>query len=292
MNKLRSYTLAGACLLALGACSNSSDSPSTLTLSIMDGPIESAEAVVVEFSGVVIKPAGGDEIEVIFDQAKSIDLLQLQNGNTAFLLENIELEPGRYNWIHLMVNDDSNRDDTYITVAGVKHELTIPSSSQTGLKLISGFDIDAGGNSHFTIDFDLRKSVVHNVQGYKLKPTLRLVDNSEAGHIAGTVDATVLSTNNCGSTDTVAASVYVFSGSSITPDDVGSPTPPLATSNVVYSTEDQSYRYKVAYLPEGDYTVALTCEASVDDAEANDDIAFVSSQNVSVSANSTQTADF
>ena len=65
----------------------------------------------------------------------------------------------------------------------------VPSGSQTGLKLVRGFTLLAGGSADFTIDFDLRKSVVDpkGGQGMHLKPALRLIDNAQSGTITGTV---------------------------------------------------------------------------------------------------------
>ena len=298
MPKNHYLAILAASLLTLGGCNDKTGDDSntaangTLHLSIMDGPVENAEKVVVEFTGVVIKPADGNQIVINFDEPKSIDLLQLQHGKTADLLDGTSLRAGHYNWIRLMVNAENNQDDTYITVAGVNHELEIPSSPQTGLKLVSGFTITAGGHHHFTIDFDLRKSIVHNTQGYKLKPTLRLIDSVQTGTISGEVDGTVLSDNNCGTSSDVAAAVYIYNGHNVIADDIYSPTEPLASANVVYMADSSSYRYKAVYVPTGDYTVALTCEAGKDAADKDDDIAFISSKNTTVTFNSTQTVNF
>lgn len=50
----------------------------TLTISITDAVIDSAQKVVVEFSGLSIQPENGDTIEYTFDTPQSIDLLSLQ----------------------------------------------------------------------------------------------------------------------------------------------------------------------------------------------------------------------
>ena len=55
--------------------------------------------------------------------------------------------------------------------------------------------VGAGSTNDFTIDFDLRKSVVHppgQGETYLLKPVLRLVNNLEVGTIDGTVAAALL----------------------------------------------------------------------------------------------------
>ncbi len=74
---------------------------------------------------------------------------------------------------------------------GSQHELRVPSGGESGLKRNKGFTVTADAHSAYTIDFDLRKSVVkpNDQPGYFLKPVLRLVGNVQAGAIRGTMDA-------------------------------------------------------------------------------------------------------
>ena len=74
----------------------------------------------------------------------------------------------------------------------------------------------AGSISNFTIDFDLRKSVIAppgQAPNYLLKPVLRMVDNLQVGAIAGTVDAALV-TADC------SPQVYIFTGAGVVPDDL------------------------------------------------------------------------
>ena len=60
---------------------------------------------------------------------------------------------------------------------------------------------------------------------YLLKPVLRLVNNLEVGTIEGTVAPTLI-------VDGCMPAVYLFTGADVVPDDIGSATPPLATTAV------------------------------------------------------------
>jgi len=138
----------------------------------------------------------------------------------------------------------------------------------------------------FTIDFDLRKSItVKGLQQgnpeFKLRPTLRVTDNSEVGHVKGQVDGTLL-TDLCSDNSNYA--VYIFEGSEAIPDDEGSNNSPLTTSLV-----DDQFQYEIGFINAGDYTLALTCMADADDPELDDDIVFVQTDSVSVISKMTTT---
>jgi len=153
----------------------------TLTLRITDAPVDYASEVVIQFSGVAIKPENGEEQNFEFEEAKSIDLLALQGSNSAILLDDQIIDSGSYEWIRLAVNAEQGVRDSYMITDGQEIELRIPSGGETGLKLVSGFTVATGGAANFTIDFDVRKSIT-NPPGLPeaiLKPALRLVNNQE-----------------------------------------------------------------------------------------------------------------
>ena len=276
----------------------------TLSLQITDAAVDSAEHVFVQFSGLEIQAADGmrttlhycqdpaDATKTILSEAacttpvapKQLDLLSLSGGQAETLLDHFTLTAGRYDWIRLMV-DTAGTHDSYIVVAGVEHELSIPSGDQTGLKLNRGFNVPARGSADFTIDFDLRKSVhVTGTGEYMLRPTLRLADNAMVGAIAGTVDGALVP-GGC------TPAVYVFAGSGITPDDIdGTPADPVTTAAVKLGSG--KYQYKAAFLEAGSYTIAFTCQAALDDPAVNDALSFSGTATVSVAANTTTVHDF
>ena len=240
--------------LLLTACDSSSTGSGTLNLNITDAPIDSAAKVVVSFSGVSIKPENGPAYDIDFVDnnneplVKTIDLLTQQGPNSEPLLVNHSLAAGHYEWLRLKVITSQMTTDSYIELDnGSRHPLYIPSGDQTGLKLNRGFDISDGGAATFTIDFDLRKSVLMPNQhstAYKLKPTLRIVQNDNVGHISGMVGANSLNDAACTGSD---YAVYVFTGDNITPDDVDGVEPdPVSTSLL-----SNSFEYAVGFLDAG-----------------------------------------
>ena len=288
----------------LNACSsNDSSSTGLLSVSVTDAPVDEAEKVVVEFRGVEIKPANGDSITFDFtDKCTAdpllcqIDLLALTNGFSEQILNGEIVPAGQYNWMRLKVNAEQNVRDSYITIAGEEFELRIPSGAQTGLKLNRGFIVPADDEASFTIDFDLRKSV-HDSVGtdyYILRPTLRMVDNTETGTLSGNVDSSFF-TNDCtaNAEGITTSAVYVFEGTVTTPDDEDGEGfgPDPITSALVEN--DGVSNYKVGFLSAGDYLIAFTCDAAVDDPTSDDaTIKFQGAATISITANNNTVHNF
>jgi len=304
-----------------GGSGGGGSSTGMLSISVTDAPVDEASSVVVEFTGVIIQPASGERLEFDFDQLecsetgtscvvdadctggtdvcidppRQIDLLALNGGGSETILDGVTVPAGHYNWIRLKVNAECDTLDSYIEIPddiNSPYSLYVPSGSQTGLKLVRGFDVPAGGTASFTIDFDLRKSVnLPEGQGtcsgnYKLKPALRLVDNTDVGSISGTVSSELIGDTSC----TGGNAVYVFEDHDITPDDVDGIDPdPVTSAFVSFNDDEQEYVYKAAFLSSGNYTIAFTCQAGNDDPEVDesptlDPITFVGTTNVEVSA--------
>jgi len=299
---VRHIVLAGASLvlMTLGGCNDSSSDEEVgrMTLSITDSPVTDAEQVWIEFTGVEVKARAEGAPEVFdFDTPRQINLLALDGGGSEILLDNVLLPAGEYEWIRLKVNAGLDGSDSYVvTTSGGEVPIFIPSGNETGLKLVSGFTVGVGSIVDYTIDFDLRQSLTW-ASGlgdvYTLKPALRLVDNLEVGVIAGTVGEphrTRIADGTC------IPAVYLYTGSVDTPDDYGSATaPPLASTAVNLNDATGDYVYRLAFVPAGSYTVALTCDADADlgaTDEAPDVVAFIDPQAVTVAAGVTETVNF
>jgi hypothetical protein len=310
--------LALGAMLAVTGCSGSGGggggaSTGTLSLQITDGPVDTAEHVYIQFSGLEIQSADGKRTTLYYCQdpadatktilkdtacttppvpPKQLDLLTLNGGQAEALLNGYTLPSGHYSWIRLMVDTAGIHDSYIVLLGGADHELTIPSGDQTGLKLNRGFDVPAGGSADFTIDFDLRKSVhVTGTGEYMLRPTLRMVDNVMVGAIAGTVDNTLM-TVTCDPVNDHPA-VYVFEGSGVTPDDIDGIAPdPVTTASVKLDSNDGMYKYMAAFLEAGSYTIAFTCDAAADDPIVDNTLTFSGTTTVTVTANNTMTHNF
>jgi len=294
MKHCKKYRNLGLCLPVLGVCvlaacgggggGGSSDAPAQLTLAITDGPVDAADAVVVAFNSIEIQ--GPERKTFTLDDTATINLLDFQNGETMVLLDGEEMTAGEYQWIRLGVDESAS----YIEIDGQQFPLEIPSGSQTGLKLNRGFTLAAGNISQFTIDFDLRKSVHQEGTGdYKLRPTVRLVDNLEVGTISGSVSDELVMAAECNNGDNNDAgnAVYVFQGADASVLDIqGLATDPLTSASVVYNDQTAQYEFTVAFVAAGDYTLAFTCDALLDDPLVDDSalMMFSAPANITVTA--------
>lgn len=139
---------------------------------------------------------------------QQIDLLGLAN-NQCFLAtlgDSLELQPGNYQQIRVILADDSGAGkiknnacagtaNCVILSDGSTHTLLLSSESKTGIKIPSGqiasggFNIAAGQTKDLDIDFNTCISIVQQGNGqYRLKPVLHAGEvSTTASSINGTV---------------------------------------------------------------------------------------------------------
>ena len=281
---------------ALVACggSNNSTYSGSLSLGITDGPIEIADVVSVSFTAVEVH--GPETILFEFEEAQTINLLDYQGNERLMLLDGEELPTGNYQWLRLIVNDDAS----YIEIEGEQYPLLIPSGAETGLKLNQNFVVASGATSDFTIDFDLRKSIHQEGNGdYTLRPTLRIVNNLEAGSITGTIDSDLIFSQDChnGDNNDIGNMIYLYDQGIISffQDFQGNANDPIATSPVIYNEVSGDYEYTLGFIAPGVdvYMVAFTCDALLDvNSEDNsDDMYFYAYAPVTVTAGTTTVVD-
>lgn len=256
----------------------------SLSVGLTDGPVEEASEVVVTFSSIELQ--GPERTTITFDTPKVINLLEYQGEERVLLIDDLILTSGEYQWIRLGVE----LDDSYIVIGGSQYPLEIPSGAQTGLKLNNGFTLAEGSTNDFTIDFDLRKSVIKTGAGdYKLKPTLRLINNIEANTIEGTVQENLITDLDCnnGDNNDMGNTIYLFTGeNAIVQDLQENDNDPLTTATVTYNELADEYQFTIGFVPLGNYTIAFTCDAVLDiaDEDNSDQVDLLGIENVSVQA--------
>jgi hypothetical protein len=290
MKKLAAAFVPALFVAACGSSDSDSTDTSTVNLNITDAPIDMAAEVVVEFTAVEFKPKSGSSFTIELKEAVTLNLLVLQGSKNAPLIADEVIPAGEYNWLRLHIGDGN-----YITLTegGLQMPLDIPSGDNNGLKLNSGFTLAVGGISDFTIDFDLRKSIVANKQGFKLRPTLRMIDHLEVGTIVGSVTG-----YNCAEDD--SPSVYLYPGHDQESKDIAFEADgitefsggPLTTAVITYNADNNSYDYEIGFVATGDYSVAYTCTAQNDTDAIEADIGLSEVKNVSIEAKTTATINF
>ena len=271
------------CTALLAACEDG-----RLDLAIADAPVDGATAVVVRFTGVTLEHEDGESERIDFNPPRDIDLFRLQGGDSELLLSDAGLPSGTYRRIRLRVQAGRNGGESYVETAQGRRTLYLPSNAESSLTLEGSFELPEDEKVSYTIDFDLRRSVREpedSTADYVLRPALRIVETDRAGAIGGAVAASRVP-NGC------TPAVYAYTGGSVTPDDVGgSGAQPLTSTRVEAQLGSGELRYQLAFLPEGRYTVAFTCDALRDDPARNDDLRFVT-QEAEVRAGRTATLNF
>jgi hypothetical protein len=177
-------------LIILTSCSDQStnvdpvEQNGRLKMYLVDSP-STLDSVIICVTRVEVHKSGSDSTSgwfVINDSTRYFDLLLLTNGASS-VLGDTTLTAGKYTQIRLIIGTGS-----YVIDQGVKHDLEIPSGSQTGLKLTHQFTIEGGKLYELILDFNVDKSIIITGNGkYKLKPTIRVMPMVISGSIAGQV---------------------------------------------------------------------------------------------------------
>lgn len=304
------FVLAMALAGVLVGCGSDSDDSNSgtasFTFGVSDAPVTGAEEVLVCFNtvelvgndaGPVTFTIGEDGNTVAANDAcldddgnvvantRGINLLEVTGSDSENLVSGAEIPAGNYGQLRLELGTGS-----YVMVDGEKLPLRVPSNE---LKLI-GVTIAAAGEVNYTLEFDLRKALVDPVgqDGYLLKPTgLRLVDNSEIGHLEGTVAESLLMNNECpvapADISTPVASIYLYEGADVAladmADNGGAETAQPYASTGVFFDGAANYEFEIGFITAGNYTAAITCDDDVDP-EADDDVTFLEAENVTIEA--------
>ncbi len=263
---------------------------SRLSVAITDAPVTDVAKVVVSLLSIeFIRQSPSQSLKFTFDTPKQIDLLSLQGLSAETLISQVGIEAGEYKEIRMVIDDSDLRSYVELNDGSV-HTLKVPSGSSSGLKVKGDFIFEQDRTYAYTIDFDVAKSLVKSDASgnYILKPVLRIVETSEVGHIRGTVNPTLLTSSDCSDSDVdTYNAVYVYQGHNVLPTDINinSEVQPITTSLVRYDNNSGDYIFEAAYLPAGEYTIAFTCNADLEDPETDNDLLFFDAHNVNVEIN-------
>jgi hypothetical protein len=171
--------------LLVWSCSDSETGTAKIQVSLIDAPAD-YDAVKIDIQDVQLNASGDEENGWQSLESADMgiyDILKLTNGEEAFLGE-LELPEGSLSQIRLILGSNNE-----LSIGGETVPLTVPSGSQSGLKLNVNADISAGITYKLIIDFDAAKSIVSsgNSNKYNLKPVIRAYFEATTGAIGGVV---------------------------------------------------------------------------------------------------------
>lgn len=300
------YTIVVQALLissVLSACGSSSNdsgnNTSDVGIRFSDAPVEELDSVMISVDKLIFNQSGEDivvdtftskELNLIDSDTFQLDLLDYQGLESSLVLDSVELPVGDYQNLRIVIQND----DTYVQEIGstARKELKVPSGE---LKL-GGFSVSDISTQTFVVEFGLRQAMTYNPgpDRYILKPRgVRIIRLQDAASISGTVD---LSTENClPSEDTSLSHVaYLYAGhdlnesllgdvfvreadlddsqSHVAGTDYDADVADTTIAPTVATSIDENGDYLFSYLPGGNYTVAISCNASEDNAALYDGI--------------------
>ena len=219
--------------LLLAACNQGSSSTSQVKLLLTDAPADEATELMVNFGKIQLVPSDDSEsgIVTLSEDGGSIDILTLRNGVTDVLADK-SVPDGTYHQLRLIISDAT------ITIDGTDHPVTIPSGTQTGLKINIDPPLQAasGQSSVITMDFDARRVIQTGNGQYKLGPTA-----IRATSISGTLQGTIVDAEGT----PLESAIISISNSQ---------------GEVTSSLSSNDGSFKIITLLEGSYTVTVSLE--------------------------------
>jgi len=196
--KLKNITTLAFLFIFLMACSDddtaeSSPSKSKIEVRLTDSPANYSE-INIDIREVQVQNNGWINLTT---QTGIYNLLDFRNGIDT-LIASDSIPSGRINQVRLILGDSNS-----IVVDGIEYPLTIPSGSQSGLKLLVNDDLIPNITYSLLLDFDAAKSIVKTGNGkYKLKPVIKVITEGIDGGIEGNLNPS-----------NVPTMIYALSGS-------------------------------------------------------------------------------
>jgi hypothetical protein len=256
----------------IGACSGGSDpSQGTISVSLMDRPVDGITELNITVTEFWIKPQGGGrafQLDMVETPA-TVNLLELSVADPAIFIDRANIPAGTYNWLEMTVDDSSSSAAHAMTDEGMMIEVDIDVPSDR-VRLINNFEVEPHDSVRLLFDWDVRKGLTEAVgRGlYILKPVIRVLDVEEFGSVVGEIaSTTVMAAENDCNADSAAMDydvgnvIYVFEGT-VDPDEIGV-VEPYTTVEAKDENIDGNYEYRASLMP-GTYTIAATCQGGVD----------------------------
>lgn len=301
LNYLRT-ALALLFVAMVSACSSSNDTntpTSEVGIRFSDAPVEDLDVVMITVDKLIFNRSGKDIVvdtftseELSLNEADTfqLNLLDYQGLESSLVLDSVTLPVGDYQNLRIVIQEGT---DTYVQEKDdTAHKtLKVPSGQ---LKL-GGFTVSETSTQTFVIEFGLRQAMTYNPgpDRYILKPRgVRIVRMEAASSISGTVD---ISTASCQATEGLSHVAYLYAGHNLETsllgdvfvreadieasdeneagvDYDGNVADNIITPAVATSIDPVTGDYIFSYLKDGDYTVAISCNAAEDNANLYDGI--------------------
>jgi hypothetical protein len=296
-------TLALAMLLSFRSCgcgfdcnSNSRRETASLTLALSDQALEQLKEVVITIDQVTFVRSGADNVVVDTFTIPSLgledvdsfqlDLLDYLGRNTLTIITGLEMDVGSYSSIQFNILDTDINFSYVLESDDAQKQINVASS----ILSVSGFTLSAGSES-YVVDFNLAQALQYrSLEDDYLLATdgIRVEDTTTAARLSGSVDSSLFnSVSPCDEkeepesgnriyiysginlADGSLADVYTDNSSTVVPDVV---VAPFAVGSLYDDPVLGGWQYIFGFLPAGNYTLAMSCNALDDDPVEYDEI--------------------
>ena len=249
-------------------------------IGITDAPIDDSNVSAAFVTITEVRLDG--KIYDAFKGPKTVNLLQLQNGNSLTLGEG-KFETGSFSKLTLVLDyekdQNSNAPGCYVQkIDGSKEALVISGNARKEIEITAKkFDITQSGVTDLMIDFDLRKAIKEKNENSKkgftfvtygeLQSSIRLVNKNSTGDIVGKI-------NNYSTTTNGQVIVYIYKKGEFNQSNEvkGQGDSNVTFKNAVTSAKvDASGNFKVAFLEEGNYEMYCATNKNANGAIINFD---------------------
>lgn len=171
--------IAGLAIMLFTSCSNE-ETTTRFVVRLTDSPGD-YEIVNIDIQAVEVHSDNGGWMSLATN-VDVYDLLTLTNGVETVIANDV-LPAGKVSQLRLILGDNNS-----VVVDGESYPLTVPSGSESGLKLQIHADLTEGITYSVLLDFDAAKSIVATGSGkYILKPVMRTITEAQDGAIQGSV---------------------------------------------------------------------------------------------------------
>jgi hypothetical protein len=240
-------------------------------ISITDAPIDDSN---VSAAFVTITEVRFDgKVYDAFKGPKTVNLLQLQNGNSLNLGDG-KFQTGSYSKLTLVLDyekdQNGNSPGCYVQKNdGIKEALTVEGSTRQEIEIATKkFDVSQSSTTDLMVDFDLRKAIKQKLENNKksfsfvtygeLQSSIRLVNKNTTGEIVGKM-------NNYNAATSGDVVVYIYKKGEFNQNaEVKAQGESGVTfKNAVTSAKVDGLGYfKAAFLEEGDYELHFASNKS------------------------------
>lgn len=171
-----------ALFTAFAACKkDKAEQSATLQVRLTDAPAV-YDSVIVDIVSVMVHSDQSGWITMNMPSPGRYNLLQFSNGMDT-LIASATMPAGNVSQIRLILGSNNS-----VTKNGVSYPLTVPSGSESGLKLQIHKELVEGVTNIIQLDFDAGRSIVETGSGdFKLKPVIRAVATGIDGSIKGAI---------------------------------------------------------------------------------------------------------